>query len=521
MRRIAHWLSCFIILSILLAACAAPAAQTGGAASGGATNQAAAGTPKAGGTLTVGLNGEIDTIDPHKSVTIVGFQVYTQIFEGLVQLNAKLDGVEPLLAESWDQPDDTTYVFHLRKGVKFHNGADFTAKDVKFTFDRVMDEKTGSSRKPDFTPVKAVDIVDDFTVKFTLSAPYGPFLSKLESLRILPNDPAMDITKTPIGTGPFSFVEWISGQKITLKKNPNYWMQGLPYLDEVVFQPIPEPSTRVVNLQTGSVDLLNEVPFKDVKTLEGDANLKIYRIMGVVRDHVGFNMSKPPFKDNPNLRKAIAWAVDRKTIADSIMFGLAQPAQVAIPSSNWGYDAKTENAFGFDLDKAKEFYAKADPKPTEITVKVSPTYPDEVKMAELMQQDLAKIGINLKIEQLEWSNWIQQVVTDGNYEMEIVLISGGSDPDDFFYQWHHSGEVFNIWRYTDPDMDKMLEEARATVDQGKRKEIYAKIQEKLIEDAPLAHIIYRESVMGASAALKDFVMTGRYDMDFRKVWLDR
>jgi peptide/nickel transport system substrate-binding protein len=142
-------------------------------------------------------------------------------------------------------------------------------------------------------------------------------------------------------------------------------------------------------------------------------------------------------------------------------------------------------------------------------------------MAELMQQDLAKIGIDLQIEQLEWSNWIQSVVTDGDYEMEIVLISGGSDPDDFFYQWHHTGEVFNLWRYSDPDMDAMLEEARATVDQAARQELYYQIQEKLIEDAPLAHIIYRESVIAGTAALKDFVMTGRYDMDFRAVWLDR
>ncbi len=519
MFRLSTLVTKLALIFVLLASCVAPTPPAASSGSGDAS--AAAGTPKSGGILTVALNGEIDTIDPHKSVTIVAFQVQQSIYESLVQLKPSLDDVQAELAESWVQEDDVTYVFKLRQDVKFHNGKDFKAEDVKFSFDRIMDEKTGSSRKPDFTPVKSLEVIDDYTVKFTLNSAYGPFLSKLESLVILPNDPAMDITKTPIGTGPFSFVEWVTGQNITLKKNADYWQAGLPYLDEVIFRPVPEPSTRVVELQSGNVELLNEIPFKDVETLKSDANVTVYAVDGVVRDHVGFNMEKPPFKDNPNLRKAIAWAINRDSIVKDIMYGLATPAQVAIPTNNWGYNPAVEGAFGYDLDKAKELYAQADPKPTEITVKVSPTYPEEIKMAELMQQDLAKIGIDLKIEQREWSTWIDEVVTKGDYEMEIVLISGGSDPDDFFYQWHHTGEVFNIWRYSDPEMDKMLEEGRTGSDQATRKEIYAKIQEKLIADAPLAHIIYRQSVMASSADLKDFVMTGRYDMDFRTVWLDR
>ena len=154
-------------------------------------------------------------------------------------------------------------------------------------------------------------------------------------------------------------------------------------------------------------------------------------------------------------------------------------------------------------------------------MKVSPTYPNQIKMAELLQQDLAELGIDLEIVQLEWSTWIQEVVSDGNYEVEIVLISGGSDPDDFFYQWHHTGEVFNIWRYSDPDMDAMLDSARTATDQDERRDLYYQIQEKLIEDVPLAHIIYREAVAAGRAEVMDFVMTGRTDMDFREVWLDR
>jgi peptide/nickel transport system substrate-binding protein len=477
---------------------------------------------KTGGTVTVALDGEIDTIDPLKSVTIVGFQVYSQLYESLVTANARLDAVEPQLAESWDvSTDGLTYTFHLRPGVKFHNGKDFKAEDVKYTFDKVMDKDFGSPRRPDLTAVDHLDVLDDATVQFVLAHPYAPMLTKLEAMRIEPSGTDTDFSKTPVGTGPFTFVEWVSGQNITLTRNPNYWQTGQPYIDGVVFRPIVEPSTRVVELQSGNVDLLNAVPLKDVDTLQRNSRVHVWSTAGVVRDHVGFNMTKAPFKDNPNLRKAIAWAVDRQTIADQLLYGLGKPAQIPVPETNWAFTTELSSPAGYDLAKAKAFYDQASPKPASVTVKVSPTYPDEVKMAELMQQSLAQIGLDLKIQQLEWSTWIKDVVSNSDYEMEIVLISGGIDPDDFYYQWLHTGEVFNIVKYSDPGMDQLLEQGRSALDESQRKQLYGQIANKMLDDVPWSHIIYRQSVIAGSAALQDFVMTGRYDMNFRSVWLDR
>lgn len=482
---------------------------------------AAAVEPRRGGTLKVGLDGEIDTIDPHKSVTIVGFQVYRQLYEALVHANTRLDGMVPMLAERWEQPDPTTYVFHLRRGVRFHNGKELKAEDVAFSFERVMDEKFASPRRPNFLPVKKLDTVNDYTVRFTMSAPFSPFLSKLESLYILPKLPGNDFARQPIGTGPFSFVEWVSGQHITMRRNNNYWQENLPYLAGVQYRPIPEPATRVVALRTGDIDLMNAVPLKDVSTLEKESKIKVYRVNGVVRDHLGFHTQKAPFANNPNLRLALSWATDRKTIAEDILFGLAKPAWAPIPESHWAFNPKVRNGHGYDLDRARRYLAEANPRPSQITLKVSPTYPDEIKMAELLQASLAQIGLRLNIVQLEWSTWIREVVSQGDYEAEIVLISGGIDPDDFFYQWFKSGQVFNIWRYSDPRMDEMLDKARLATAQKDRQALYFQIQEKLIADAPLSHIIYRESVVPATADLRDYVMTGRYDMDFRRVWLAR
>ncbi len=477
--------------------------------------------PKRGGTLKLGLDGEIDTIDPHKTVTIVGGQVITQIYEGLVRANPQLDGMVPLLAERWEQPNPTTHVFHLRRGIRFHNGKELKAEDVTFSFERIMDQKFASPRRPDFLPVQKIEAVNDYTVRFTLSAPYGPFLTKLESLRVLPNLPSNDFARQPIGTGPFSFVEWVSGQHITLRRNNNYWVENQPYLAGVQFRPIPEPSTRVVALRTGDIDVMNAVPPKDVSTLEKDSKIKVYRVNGVVRDHLGFQMQKAPFTNNPNLRLAMSWATDRKTIAEDILFGLAKPAWAPIPESHWAFNPKVRNGHGYDLDRARRYLAEANPKPAQVTIKVSPTYPDQIKMAELMQASLAQIGLRLNIVQLEWSTWIREVVSQGEYESEIVLISGGIDPDDFFYQWFKSGQGFNIWRYSDPRMDEMLDKARLATAQRDRQALYFQIQEKLIADAPLSHIIYRESVVPTTADLRDYVATGRYDMDFRRVWFAR
>jgi peptide/nickel transport system substrate-binding protein len=477
--------------------------------------------PKRGGTLRVALDGEIDTIDPHKSVTIVGFQVYTQIYEGLVRANPALDGVVPLLAERWSQPDPSTFVFNLRRGVRFHNGKEFKAEDVAFSFERVMDERFASPRRPDFLPVRKLEVLNDHQVRFTMNAPFAPFLSKLETLRIVPKIAGHDFARHPIGTGPFVFVEWVSGQHITMRRNAQYWVEDAPYLAGVQFRPIPEPATRVVALRAGDVDVLNAVPLKDVSVLERDPRIKVYRVDGVVRDHLGFHNQRGPFQNNLNLRLALAWAVDRKTIAEQILFGLARPAMVPIPENHWAFNPKVRGAHGYDLDRARRYLAEARPRPTEVVLKVSPTYPDQVKMAELLQGSLTQIGLNLKIVQLEWSTWIREVVSVGDFEAEIVLISGGIDPDDFFYQWFRSGQVFNIWRYADPRMDEMLDKARSTVSQRDRRALYHRIQEKLVADAPLSHIVYRQSVVPTTADLRDYVMTGRYDMDFRRAWLAR
>jgi peptide/nickel transport system substrate-binding protein len=506
------------------AAEAAPAQEKAAAAPAEAkveTEPAGAEEPQYGGTINVALHGEIDTIDPHQSVTIVGFQVYENIVESLVFPNAALDTMEPQLAAAWTVSEDgLTYTFQLREGVKFHNGKDFTADDVIFSFNRITNPDFPGADASSLSMVESVEAPDEQTVVFKLQFPFSAFLTKLEQLWVLPNDPTLDFEQQLVGTGPFKFVEWVSGDHITLARFENYWDEGKPYLDQVIYRPVPEDATKLVELQTGGLNFISNVPYKDVAELENNPDVAVYRTLGVVRDHLGFNVTKPPF-DNPKVRQAMGYLIDREAIAEAILEGYALPANIAIPKTHWAFNTEVENAYTFDPEKARQLLVEAGyADGFKSTIKVSPTYPLEIKMAELIAEAGREIGVEFEILQLEWSTWIDEVVTKGDYEAEIVLISGGIDPDDFFYQWHHSDEIFNIWRYSTPELDALLDAGRQAQDQAERKEIYDQIQEVLIEEAPMVHIIYRESIMASAKEVKDFVMTGREDMLWKNVWID-
>lgn len=517
---------------VLMAACGgSPSSQgpAGGDPAGPQPGQGQPGSPDApadpgepvyGGTLTVALHGEIDKLDPMQSVTIVGNQVHQNVVETLVTATPTLDGVQPELATDWTISEDgLTYTFHLRQGVKFHNGKDFTSEDVIYSFERMMDPDFPAADRSDMVMVERVEAPDDYTVVFHLEYPFAAFLTNLESLWIFPKGADVDFNQHLIGTGPFKFVEWVSGDRITLERFDEYWEEGKPYLDQVIFRPIPEDATKLVELRTGGINFAGNLPYKDVAAVEQDPNIKVYRELGVVRDHLGFNVTKPPF-DNKLVRQAMCWLVDREGIAEAILYGHAQPAQVGIPESHWAFNPGIRDAYGFDPERARQLLEEAGyGDGLRFSLKVSPTYPEEIKMAELFAEAARSIGVDVDIVQLEWSTWIDEVVVNGDFEAEIVLISGGIDPDDFFYQWYHTGEIFNMWRLSLPELDDLMEEGRRVSDQGARAQIYHQIQDILVDEAVTCHIIYRESVMASAANVHGFVMTGREDMDFKTVWI--
>jgi peptide/nickel transport system substrate-binding protein len=493
-------------------------AATGSSSGGGSTS--ATGSPQMGGTLTVALDGALDTLDPQKSVTIVSNQVRENIYERLIQYAPDLQTLQPMLATSWDvSPDGLTYTFHLRQGVKFSDGHPFTADDVVYTYNRMESKAEASPRVSDWTDITAVKKVDPYTVEFDLAKPYAPFLTTIEGWQILPDEPNVDFNKTPIGTGPFMMKEWVPNDHITLVKNPNYWQPGHPYLDSVVFKFIPDSQTRVVDLETGAVNVLNSVPFDRVQELAKNTKVNLLQASGFVRDTLGFNDTKPPF-NNPLVRQALSMAIDRDTIVKTIMFGYATAtSDPIVPGTPWS-DQAADQALSYNMTKAKQLLQQAGlGGGFSTTIKVSPTYPQEVQMAQVIQQAWQQLGVKTTIDQLEWSTWIQQVVVNKDFDVEIVLHSSSPGPDSWTYNWLVTKGSVNLVNYSSPQMDQLLNEGRQTSDQQKQVQIYDQVQQLFAKDAPWTNIDYEKTLAAETKNVQGWVLDGRTDMDFVNTWL--
>jgi len=274
--------------------------------------------PRYGGTLNVALTGQPDQFDPATSTVYTSVQIYDNIFDNLIQMNPQ-GNFTPKLATRWRQLDPKTWEFDLVHNAVFHNGEHFTAHDVAYTINRILNPATGSSQIADFNQIQRVEVVDNYTVRLHLKAPYGPLLTSLAIGAYIQNEKAvttLDPRRHPVGTGPFAFKEWVTNDHITLVRNPRYWQPGSPYVDRIVFRGSPVDESRLAALQSGEFNWVDAVPLQDVKKLRGSKN-PIYLTSSNAGnpDFLGMVVNKPPF-NNKKLRQAIAWAVDKRAILE-------------------------------------------------------------------------------------------------------------------------------------------------------------------------------------------------------------
>jgi peptide/nickel transport system substrate-binding protein len=327
-----------------------------------------------------------------------------------------------------------------------------------------------------------------------------------------------DFDKRAVGTGPFTFVEFVPADHTTLKRNDAYWEPDQPYLDEIIFKPIPDETVKKTNLETGNVDWVDSVPPQDVDAMMSSSDYVVQTVNAPSYYYLGVNTTRKPL-DDKRVRQAISYAVDREELAALALYDLGVPSQSPIPDGNFW---KSEYApYSRDVDKAKALLAEAgvgDGFDTEFLV--AQAYDASVKIAEGAQSELADVGINATIRSLEWSTWLDEEGA-GNYDIYICGWIGLVDPDDFFYGQQKTGQIFNFTGYSNPELDKLLDDGRAEVDPDKRKAIYDQVQKILIDDLPYIYLMTQGSVNGWQTYVKGYTVRPDSTISFKTTWLDK
>ena len=533
-------------LSALLAACGSTSAATAtpkvaaAVTVTGATTAAAivtsaaspaaqspsAGAPKRGGTIKAEINSDVQNLDPMPSTLLVDRQVLYNIYDSLVAIDKDLK-IIPSLAESWQTPDPKTYIFKLRQGVKYHDGTDFNADSVKWNIERYLTDKR-SLRGPEIGFVQTVEAMDPYTVKFNLKAPFAPLLANLsDRAGMMVSQKAaeaggIDFTRKPLGggTGAFKFVEWVKDDHIALERNANYWKKdasgtALPYLDKVTIRPIVDATVALTNVKTGDVDVSHYLPAKDYASVKAGKEIILQETTGLGYASIALNVRDEPF-NKKELRQAFAEAIDRDQLLKTIFFDVGKPAYGAFPPSNFAYDPNFKPYTGH-ASKAKE-YLKAGGKPDGFTceMKIRSGDPETSQLAQLVKDQVAKAGITMNLIQIDYPTLVADQQA-GKYQANLTGWSGRIDPDGNVYNQLHTGTPNNL--YSNPQVDDLLDRARAASDQAQRKEMYQQVQKLVADDAPTVYYQFPLSFMLTRPTIQGMTLYPDAIMRFETGWL--
>jgi ABC-type transport system substrate-binding protein len=484
-----------------------------------------------GGTLKFGLSTDPSSLDPHVHSGVAAQAIRLAVYNGLVSYYKKTE-IVPELATSWETPSDTRWIFHLRKGVTFHNGDQFSAKDVKFSFERIMNKDNGATLYSQLKDIEEVKVIDNYTVEFKLKRLNAAFLSTLAlSEAAIVSKAYMesngDLNNNMVGTGPFVFTERKMGKRIVLKKNPSFFKKGLPYLNKVEFIPYSDQESRIIALKSGEIDLATYIPWARMAEIEGNPDLTLKSGAGPFM-YMMFNPSKKPF-DNPKVRKALGYAIQRQAIINTAFFGRGEPLYgPPVYKDAWFYQKDLANYFEYNPAKAKKLLAEAGyPNGFSTSITGTSTYSMLKDTAQVIQQNLKDVGLNCEIKLFDWATTVDKWHT-GNYDM----ITFGTVPDpmdpDFYSKFFASGNSHYSapTGYQDAEVDKLLEKGRSIVDQKERKKIYKQLEERLLETSPWLYLTWREQGEAVGSYVRGYdhlpgALSFMSPITLREVWLDK
>lgn len=451
-------------------------------------------------TLVMIIESSPINLDPRVGVDAQSQRIDELLFDPLVGRDEHFN-LQPALAERWETPDPLTYIFHLRQGVRLHNGQPLTSRDVKWTFDSLINGKIRSPKASTFASVVSIETPDDYTVIFHLKQPYASLLWNLSGAAgIVPYGSGEDFVRKPIGSGPYRFVSAQQDKNVIVERNPEYWAAP-PKIARVEFKVIPDSTTRALELRKQSADVaINSLTADTVVTLQRDHNLTVMQSPGTIYAYLALNLRDPILKD-VRVRRAIAYAINTQPIIHYLLRDEARPAYSILPPQHWAYDGDVER-YPHDPERARQIldqagYVAKNGVRFHITMKTS-TEESTRLLAAVLQQQLRDVGIALDIRSFESATFLADV-TKGAYQVHSLRwIGGNQDPDMFenvFATSSFAPKRANRTFYSNARVDELIKEGRSTLDQVKRKVIYDEVQVILAEDLPYINLWYLDNVL--------------------------
>jgi peptide/nickel transport system substrate-binding protein len=455
-----------------------------------------AGAAGAADSLTIGTDVDAGTLDSRLARDTTAYRVTNLIYSGLVHLTPSLEAV-PDLAESWEFPDTTTLIVHLREGLVFSDGSALTAEDVVYTYSKLIDPDFNAPQRTLYAPISKIEAVDDLTVKFTLSAPYAPLLSYMD-IGIVPSDYAesgADLASAPIGAGPMKLVSWTRGSDIKLEASDTYWA-GAPAVKTVDVRIVGDNSARAQAFEAGDLDVIQSpLSPQDIARLEGSDKFGHVIIAGLGVTYLNFNVKDPLLAD-AGMRQAFTMLVDQATIVNDIYQGVDEVAKNIILPSSWAYDPTIQQPT-FDVAAAQAKFAEMgwtdsngdgildkDGKKLTVVLATHSEDPNRVQSVEFLQATMQAAGVDAQVQISDWPSFSTGYVQKGLHQIALLGWLNIIDPDRLLYAQLSTGGSTNWGGYSNPEVDRLLSEGRTALDQDSRKAAYQAAAKILAEDLP-------------------------------------
>ncbi len=499
----APFIAIFLACIFILAACGGQTAPGSGSQTTG---------PKRGGTIVEGLAAEPASMDPLTSASLYDADVMANMYDTLLMYDTN-SKIQPDLATSYTFASPTVLNLTLRNDVKFQDGTPFNADAVVFNISRFLNDPA-SPRYSDVLPIASVEKTGDFQVQIKLKQPYAPMLNVLTGAVGTMLSPAVvkslgkGLINAPVkaGSGPFIFVEWIKGDHLLLKANPNYWKkdaQGnrLPYLDAIRFRTITNSQVMYNNLETNQIQVATSIDPNDVALAKSNPSLIYRQITSPGFASIQLNVSKPPL-DNVHVRRAIAYAIDRQQILDHVLQGVGFVAKGPLSPASWAYD-KNFKGITYDVNQAKAELAQSGVSNVSFPLLISSGNPTLLQEAQFIQSQLQAVGINISLKQETFATLVTDFQTF-NYQSLLVGWTGSVDPDGTMYAMFYSKGGFNYTKYANAQLDSLLNSGRTTLDQAQRIPFYQQAQQIIVQDASRIFLTHGAVAQTTTSTVKNY-----------------